>query len=476
MNCTSCTDEVNRVQLHLNAAGRLSEVRFGVVQDHKCKGPGKRQRAVASDEGKAGEAIWGVKPSPASVQWRRLLNLAQLLQSHATTLRLFSQPQTLLGEAPDSASIRDFKAFAFMTEIAQQGMRLKVFGQAMAQALQAWIDDAGDSHKLAPAGQPCNQSFAAQTRAQDHLAYFRHAIPEMRLMIIGAFNLFKHYLTMHHEAVAQFGNFPTLFLALVGDDGLWTLDGGRLQVVDSEGVVLQRALDPQCDEAFGNNASVNPQGIYRVGPLARLNLCQRMGTALADAALGEWREHYGMGKSVITSSFHYHTARLIEMMAAIEQMDQLLDEPDAVMNSASQEQSEIVRPRDLHRKEQERPIPAIRFKGAGATSAIETPHGTLFQHLKVNPYGAITHDHVITPNAQNRFAVQQACELIIKHHLGSSTCLEINPNIIGYIKAVLQAYGTTWTDDTQANAVNQLRVQVIDSTGTVIRSHQEKLG
>ena len=58
-----------------------------------------------------------------------------------------------------------------------------------------------------------------------------------------------------------------------------------------------------------------PDGIYRVGPLARLNVCDRMGTPLADRELAEFR---GLGEAGRTSSFLYHQARLIEILASVD--------------------------------------------------------------------------------------------------------------------------------------------------------------
>ena len=68
-----------------------------------------------------------------------------------------------------------------------------------------------------------------------------------------------------------------------------------------------------------------PAGIYRVGPLARLNIIDRTGTPLADI---EWTEFRALRRGVILSSFHQHYARLIEILYGIERIEQLLTEPD----------------------------------------------------------------------------------------------------------------------------------------------------
>ena len=68
-----------------------------------------------------------------------------------------------------------------------------------------------------------------------------------------------------------------------------------------------------------------PDGIYRVGPLARLNVADRCGTPRADQELAEFHE---LQRRRVLSSFHYHHARLIEILYCIERMEQLLTDPE----------------------------------------------------------------------------------------------------------------------------------------------------
>ena len=56
--------------------------------------------------------------------------------------------------------------------------------------------------------------------------------------------------------------------------------------------------------------------MYRVGPLARLNVASHCGTPLADEELKEFKK---LGKNgCVQSTFHYHYARLIETLFCIE--------------------------------------------------------------------------------------------------------------------------------------------------------------
>src|SRR5262249_55066062 len=150
---------------------------------------------------------------------------------------------------------------------------------------------------------------------------------------------FKDFLDSHQEEVEHFGNFPSLFLGLVGPDGGWEVYDGRLRFMDGAGQIVADQVDPaRYAEFIGESVEHDsylkspyyrpagyPDGVYRVGPLARLNICNHVGVPLADAELREFRQRAG---GVANSSFLFHLARLIEILAATEQAERLLEDPE----------------------------------------------------------------------------------------------------------------------------------------------------
>ena len=62
-----------------------------------------------------------------------------------------------------------------------------------------------------------------------------------------------------------------------------------------------------------------PDGVYRVGPLARLNVADQMGTPRADAGAGRVPRRGSAAPPA--SSFHYHYARLIEILRCLERIE-----------------------------------------------------------------------------------------------------------------------------------------------------------
>src|SRR5262249_42832703 len=140
-----------------------------------------------------------------------------------------------------------------------------------------------------------------------------------------------------------FGNFPSLYLGLAAADGTWEHHDGHLRVVDATGNIVAMLSDmARYQDLIGEAVEPDsylkspyfkplgyPAGLYRVGPLARLNVCSHIGTPAADAELAEFRQRGAADAgSIVQASFLYHHARLIEILAAVERLEPLLDDPD----------------------------------------------------------------------------------------------------------------------------------------------------
>ena len=128
-------------------------------------------------------------------------------------------------------------------------------------------------------------------------------------------------------------------MGMVKEDGGITFYDGKLRFVDAAGETIADDLDParyfdylgEKVESWSYLKSAYykpkgyPDGIYRVGPLARLNVVDRCGTPRADQELAEFKE---LQRTAVLSSFHYHHARLIEILYCVERLEQLLNDPE----------------------------------------------------------------------------------------------------------------------------------------------------
>ena len=106
---------------------------------------------------------------------------------------------------------------------------------------------------------------------------------------------------------------------------------GKIRIVDAQGEIVAdqlsyRTYQDWLAEAVEPDSYLKspyykpmgyPKGIFRVGPLARLNIISHCGTERADMELAEFRS---LQRGAVSSSFHYHYARLIEIIYCIERI------------------------------------------------------------------------------------------------------------------------------------------------------------
>src|SRR5262249_53534129 len=84
---------------------------------------------------KTGDALLAVTIPPAAEQLRRVLNLAQLVQSHALSFFSLSSPDLLLGLDADPAARNTRRLAQAPPELARGGVRLRQIGQLIVERL-----------------------------------------------------------------------------------------------------------------------------------------------------------------------------------------------------------------------------------------------------------------------------------------------------------------------------------------------------
>src|SRR5690242_5612280 len=152
----------SKISIHLDEQGRVEEAYFHVTQfrgfEKFCEGrpfyemPSLMARIcgicpvshlIAS--AKACDAILAVRIPENAARLRRILNLAQIVQSHALSFFYLSSPDLLLGMNADPAKRNIFGVIDSHPAIAQDGIRLRQFGQQMIESLAgkrihpAWV-------------------------------------------------------------------------------------------------------------------------------------------------------------------------------------------------------------------------------------------------------------------------------------------------------------------------------------------------
>ncbi|NCC36403.1 MAG: Ni/Fe hydrogenase subunit alpha, partial [Chloroflexia bacterium] len=223
---------------------------------------------------KAGDALLAVEIPPAADKLRRLMNLGQIIQSHALSFFHLSGPDLFLGYESDPAKRNIFGLIAAEPDFARGGIRLRQFGQEIIEAL--------GGRKIHPAW--AVPGGVRSGMSEEVRAAFRQRWPEAMDVTRKAIARFKTVLDASAEEIQSYGLFPSLFAGMITPEGNWEHHGGKLRVRDAEGAILAdqvKADDYQ--QLFGEASEAwsylkfpyyqplgYPDGIYRVGPLARL--------------------------------------------------------------------------------------------------------------------------------------------------------------------------------------------------------------
>ena len=457
-----------KISIYLNDAGEVDDARFHVVEyrgfEKFCEGrPFTEMAGITARicgicpvshllaSAKTGDKILAVKIPPAAEKLRRLMNLGQITQSHALSFFHLSSPDWLLGWDSDPAQRNVFGLIAADPDLARAGIRLRQFGQTVIELLgakkihAAWAVPGGVRSPLSPGG----------------VAWIRDRLPESRATVNMALGLFKNLMESLSTEIEQFGHFPSLFMGLVSKNGLWEHYDGQIRFTDSEGNIVADGLNEDDYQDYLGEAVEKwsylkfpyykplgyPDGIYRVGPLARVNICSGFGTPEADKELQEFRQRAG---GVANSSFFYHYARLIEILAALERIERLIEDPDIT--------SQRVRAN----------AGINQLEGIGVS---EAPRGTLFHHYKVDENGLIQKVNLIIATGQNNLAMNKTVAQIAKYYLQGT---EITEGMLNRVEAGIRAFDPCLSCSTHAAGQMPLHVQLIGSDGSVLNEVYRK--
>ncbi|MGE5647338.1 MAG: Ni/Fe hydrogenase subunit alpha [Acidobacteriota bacterium] len=451
-----------RITLHLNEEGRVESAQFHVTQfrgfEKLCEGrpftemPSLMARIcgicpvshlVASS--KACDAILGTRIPPAAAGLRRVLNLAQLIQSHALSFFHLSSPDLLLGMDADPAKRNIFGLAEAHPELARDGILLRKFGQQVIERLAgkrihpAWVVPGGVNEPLSVA-------------MRDAIL---GEIPGALAMAQRTLDWFKQRLDGFREEIRAFGNFPSLFMGLVDSEGGLEHYDGTLRVLDSSGRIVADHLAParyedyigEAVEPFSYlkspyyKAAGYPDGIYRVGPLARLNIIDRCGTYLADQ---EWAEFRELERGAALSSFYYHYARLIEILYAIERIEQLLGGPEIL----SKHVRALAGPNNA--------------EGIGVA---EAPRGTLIHHYKVDEHGLMRWANLVIATGHNNLAMNRGVLQAAKRFVDGNRLQE---GMLNRVEAVIRAFDPCLSCSTHAVGRMPLRIELVAPDGRVV--------
>lgn len=460
-----------RVTIHLDAQGKVDDAFLHIVefrgferfiQGHPYwEAPVLVQRLCGIcpvshhlAAAKAIDQLVGVNPedlSPTATKLRRLMHYGQIFQSHALHFFYLASPDILFGlEAPTEK--RNFFAVAMENpDLARKGILMRKFGQEIIKAI------AGKRiHGVAAAPGGVHKTFE---RAERDYFLDGKEVPSIDTMIEWTreiLTFIKAYHDNHRLLLDSFAAYPSGHLGMVDEQGNLEMYHGRLRAIDSEGrITLPDIATQDYQQYFAEGverwsymkfpylkALGREKGWNRVGPLARVNVCNAIPTPLAEQERQYYRQYSGQHTN--NSTMYTHWARLIEMLHCAELIKDLLHD-EAILGD------------DLRREGKP------RMEGIGI---IEAPRGTLTHHYQIDEKGMITKCNLIVSTTHNNEPMNRAVRWVADQVISEKGA--VTDGMLNQVEVVVRAYDPCLSCATQALGQMSLKVEVFNHKDELI--------
>jgi F420-non-reducing hydrogenase large subunit len=199
----------------------------------------------------------------------------------------------------------------------------------------------------------------------------------------------------------------TYYMGMVDENNRVNFYDGKIRVVDPEGKEISKfeardylnhveeRVEPWTYQkilylknvGWRGFVSGKDSGVYRVGPLARLNVSEGMATPLAQAAFDRMFDVFG--SRPVHNTLAYHWARLVEVLYAAERMEELARDKELISPNV-------------------RNLPdGIPNEGFGVC---EAPRGTLFHHYTSDREGMIEKLNLVVATQNSAAAICMSIE------------------------------------------------------------------
>ena len=355
---------------------------------------------------KAGDACFGVTPPPAAVKLRRLMQMIAYVGDKLLHFYFLAAPDFVIGPDADYSVRNVVGVVGAAPDIAKKVVHLR---HLTAQILEDFAGRAIHPTFSMPGGVSKPMTKAERAKIQGHVK----ELLDFSLFTIkfAKENVFPKYM----DAIKALGVIKVGYIGTVTADGALDFYDGKLRLMKPDGTYDDFAYDEYLNhigehvepwsyqkfpyaKAWGQGFALdlnNPAGVYRSNCLARINVCDKMATPLAQAELEEFRASFGRPTHF---TLLYHYARLIELVQCAEHMAELLEDPEIT--------SPVIRTK-------------IEPRAGRGVGCVEAPRGTLIHDYETDAEGLITKANLIVGTTHNNAAmnlsVRQAATALIKN-------------------------------------------------------------
>ena len=184
-------------------------------------------------------------------------------------------------------------------------------------------------------------------------------------------------------------------------------------------------------------------GIYRVGPLGRLNACDGITTEKANEA---YKRFYEVSGKPAHHSMLAHWARLIEMLYASERILELSNDEDITSENIVNLEGD--------------------FTGIGV-GTVEAPRGLLIHHYQANQNAIITGGNIIIPTTMNNPAINIEIKKSASKLINGN---KISDALLNRIEMAFRAYDPCLSCSVHSfDSGLPLRIEIYDSSRNLVK-------
>jgi F420-non-reducing hydrogenase large subunit len=403
---------------------------------------------------KAADAVFGAKIPEAGRKLRELSYMLEMASDRILHFYFLSAPDFVMGPDADYKERNVIGIASKFPDLARKAVRARYLGTVMTEVV------AGKAvHPVAAV--PGGFGKALKENEREKVREMAKEVYDFAVfsMKFAKENIFPKYLDM----VKSLAVFNTAFLGTVTEDGAMDFYDGKLRMMAADGsyedFLPENYLDyiaehlenwtylkfPYQKKAGKLSTDLeNPVGVYRVNALARMNVCDKIPTPLAQQELTEFRNLFGRPAQ---PTLLFHWARLIELLYATERTLELLEDPEILS------------------KDIRVPVTPRASRGIGV---VEASRGTLIHDYETDENGMIKDVNLVVATVQNNAAMNMSVRSAARQLIKGG---KFDDGILNRVEMVIRPYDpclSCGTHDMPGRI--GIKLDIVDSDGHLIQS------
>ncbi len=408
---------------------------------------------------KALDAAFNVEPPSAAKKLRELMYAGYIIYDHTLHFYYLGGPDFIVGPdaPPEKRNILGVIEKAGM-DVAKEVIKHRAYGQKITEILGGKA-----THPVCGLPGGISKPLSEENRQ------------EIERMAASSLEFAKFTLKIFHDIVLGNSKYvdmiksdaytmKTYYMGLVDENNKVNFYDGKIRVVDPDGKEFLKfepedylkhigehveewsyAKFPYLKEVGWKGLTYGPDsGVYRVGPLGRLNASSGMATPLAQA---EYEEMYKtLGGKPVHGTLAFHWARLIELLYATERALELTRDAEITSTNV-------------------RAKPGEPGEGVGV---VEAARGTLYHHYVLDKDALIKDVNMIVATTNNYPAICMSVRDAAKGVIHGG---KVDQGILNKVEMAFRAYDPCFGCATHY-AVGQmpLKVDIFDHQKNLIKT------